>query len=106
MKSITTTLTMIALACSGNALAADHSTCKVLESKANWIMTAHQTGVPLSEVMERFQSHEDFEPALKPMILKAYKTFRASGEEGRKRAVIDFANEVALATRTRNHERG
>jgi hypothetical protein len=94
MKTITT-LTIIALACSGNALAAE-DICKTYETKATEIMRARQSGVPLSETIERYQA-DPLAKTLRAMTLKAYGHTIGSDAVLQKEYVADFANDVALA---------
>jgi hypothetical protein len=94
MKIITTTALLIALACSGNALAAE-DICKTYETKATEIMRARQSGVPLSETIERYQA-DPLAKTLRTLTLRAYGHPIGINAEYQQKYVADFANDIAL----------
>ena len=94
MKTIITLLTVITLACSGSALAAE-DICKTYEARATSIMEAKQSGVPLSAAMERYRPDPLFK-TLKKIILRAYGYARLEDPKAQQRVVADFANDIAL----------
>lgn len=93
-RTIAATALLTSLACSSSALAAE-DICKTYETQAASIMLARQSGVPLSETIERYQS-DPRAKTLKQIILRAYGYARRDTEEGRKERAAEFANDIAL----------
>ena len=76
-----------------------HEGCTGLSSLANTIMTARQTGVSMSKLMNADfvkGSDEEVREVYEFMIITAYEQTRWNSERGQQRAIRDFENDLHL----------
>ena len=74
-----------------------NQTCSRFSSLAETIMTAHQSGVAMQDLVEDLGNDERAKKSVMPIIIAAYQKPRFSTEEYKQRAIDSFRDQVAVA---------
>jgi hypothetical protein len=82
------------------------SDCEQMDSMAESVMKARQTGVPMATIYKITVTGDDYTSRIFKMLIEgAYKESRFSTEKYQEKAVVDYRNLIFLACTQNNDEK-